>query len=226
MFLALSALSMASDLEGGNSLLDTVFPGPDKMLDRTLKAADRMLGKTATSYRTEPAATKARGRNISDGYWAVKEPRRGDHIRVVRSGGPFNYEHHGIYVSDSEVIHFTGPDNGMGIMAAGTSKKVTATSLAEFLKGDQLEVKEYSDKERRTLNDPETVVEIARAHIGDRRYNILFNNCEHFANYCTTNVRRSEQVKRCIRKLSGPGLAISLFSKLLSPMRQWRNGFL
>ena len=35
--------------------------------------------------------------------WIEKRPAMGDHIRVNRG----LYCHHGIYVSDNEVIHFT-----------------------------------------------------------------------------------------------------------------------
>jgi len=34
--------------------------------------------------------------------WAYKTPVRGDHIRVNRG----MYNHHGIYITDDEVIHF------------------------------------------------------------------------------------------------------------------------
>ena len=42
------------------------------------------------------------------GEWEFIKPKRGDHIRVQRSG---IYSHHGIYISDEEVIHFTGTDD-------------------------------------------------------------------------------------------------------------------
>ena len=41
--------------------------------------------------------------------WVQKQPQKGDHIRVMRIGGL--YAHHGVYVSDDEVIHFTGQDD-------------------------------------------------------------------------------------------------------------------
>ena len=41
--------------------------------------------------------------------WECRRPVKGDHIRVKRCGGL--YAHHGIYVSDEEVIHFTGTDD-------------------------------------------------------------------------------------------------------------------
>lgn len=41
--------------------------------------------------------------------WVKAEPAKGDHIRVRRIGGL--YYHHGIYVSDDEVISFAGDDD-------------------------------------------------------------------------------------------------------------------
>ena len=44
--------------------------------------------------------------------WTAKKPQKGDHIRVMRKFGVLPYMHHGIYVSDREVIHFTGKKDG------------------------------------------------------------------------------------------------------------------
>ena len=42
---------------------------------------------------------------FTEEIWVQKNPVMGDHIRVKRMHGI--YTHHGIYVSDNEVIHFT-----------------------------------------------------------------------------------------------------------------------
>ena len=141
--------------------------------------------------------------------WSVRNPQKGEHIRVLRRLGLFTYMHHGIYVSDNEVIHFTGKKDGK---ISGKDNMVISTSLAEFLDGRTLEVKEYSGEERQFLNDPETIVNIARAHLGDRHYNLVFNNCEHFANLCTMNDKKSEQVNECVMLACNFMLAQVLFS--------------
>lgn len=41
--------------------------------------------------------------------WVRRRPEMGDHIRVMRAGGL--YAHHGVYVSDDEIIHFTGTED-------------------------------------------------------------------------------------------------------------------
>ena len=110
--------------------------------------------------------------------WVQKPPQKGDHIRVQRMNGL--YAHHGIYVSDEEVIHFTGKDDDS--ILDWSKPEVIQTDLAYFLKGGTLEVKEYTDEEFADLYSPEQIVTYARACLGDKGYNLIFNNCEHFAN--------------------------------------------
>ena len=38
-------------------------------------------------------------------------------------------------------------------------------------------------------------VERAESRLGEHKYNLLFNNCEHFASWCKTGVSESQQVK-------------------------------
>lgn len=124
--------------------------------------------------------------------WGQKMPQKGDHIRVQRMNGL--YAHHGIYVSDEEVIHFTGKDDDSILDWA--KPEVIQTDLAYFLKGGILEVKEYTDEEFADLYSPEQIVTYARACLGDKGYNLIFNNCEHFANVCTLGRFRSHQVEK------------------------------
>src|SRR6218665_967840 len=43
--------------------------------------------------------------------------------------------------------------------------------------------------------DPKVVVERARSKLGEHSYNLLTNNCEHFARWCVTGQHRSVQVQ-------------------------------
>lgn len=126
--------------------------------------------------------------------WVKKKPVKADHIRVMRIGGL--YAHHGVYVSDDEVIHFTGKDNDS--VLDWSKCKVIKTDLATFLKGGTVEVKEYTDEEFQDLYSPEQIITYARSCIGDKGYNLAFNNCEHFANVCTLGRFRSQQVERVL----------------------------
>lgn len=126
--------------------------------------------------------------------WIQRKPKMGDHIRVLRIGGL--YAHHGVYVSDNEVIHFTGKD-GDSILD-WSKPEVISSDLEYFLKDGVLEIKEYSDEEFQDLYSPEQIVTYARACLGDKGYNLAFNNCEHFANVCTLGRFRSNQVERVL----------------------------
>ena len=46
------------------------------------------------------------------------------------------------------------------------------------------------------------------SRIGEQRYNLLFNNCEHFANWCKTGRHRSSQVEDWMQTSSLGALAL------------------
>lgn len=147
--------------------------------------------------------------------WVQKTPQKGDHIRVRRMNGL--YAHHGIYVSDEEVIHFTGKDDDS--ILDWSKPEVIQTDLAYFLKGGILEVKEYTDEEFADLYSPEQIVTYARACLGDKGYNLIFNNCEHFANVCTLGRFRSHQVEKVFTKRKEND-----FMGIWSTIKSWFGG--
>lgn len=123
--------------------------------------------------------------------WVSQKPKRGDHIRVSRLNGL--YYHHGIYVTDDEVIHFTGDDDDS--VLDWSKAHVIRTDLARFLDGGTVEIKVYNEDELSDLYPVEGIVNYARACLGDAGYHLIFNNCEHFANVCTLGRYRSRQVE-------------------------------
>lgn len=127
--------------------------------------------------------------------WAEKEPLKGDHIRVNRG----IYNHHGIYVSHDEVIHFTGQDNDN--ILDWSKNEVITTNLDVFLKDGILEIKEYTEEELKDLYPVEHIVQYARCCIGDNGYNLIFNNCEHFSNVCTLGRFRSVQIDKIFNSI-------------------------
>ncbi|MCH5196778.1 MAG: lecithin retinol acyltransferase family protein [Oscillospiraceae bacterium] len=124
--------------------------------------------------------------------WVKKSPQKGNHIRVIH--GPI--AHHGIYISDAEVIHFIDKDNY--IILDWEKAEVISSDLDFFLQGGTLEVKEYTPSELDDLYPTEDIVKYARACVGDKGYNLVFNNCEHFANECTLGRFISQQIERVL----------------------------
>jgi hypothetical protein len=106
---------------------------------------------------------------------------RGDQIYVMQPLLNLQaiYEHHGIDCGDGTVIHYRK-----------NSDIIERTSLAEFTKGQLLYVKHYP-----TSFTPDVVMHRAQSRLGEDEYNLLFNNCEHFATWCKTGVSHSFQVQ-------------------------------
>ena len=119
--------------------------------------------------------------------WEFCEPRLGDMIRV-RLGDLYHY---GIFVSEDEVIQF-GLAPGVRVIP-DTEVEVCTSDIDAFLAGGFLEVGVPDKQESKKRISPKRTVDVARSHLGERGYNILFNNCEHFAYLCAYGVKYSAQ---------------------------------
>ena len=111
------------------------------------------------------------------------------HLRVPRQHGLF--EHHGIDLGDGTVAHYL------------EGREILRSPLEEFCAGQKATVIMHAraSKPRETLSR-------ALSRIGERNYNLLFNNCEHFANWCKTGSHRSHQVEDLLHKSSLGAIAI------------------
>jgi hypothetical protein len=116
-------------------------------------------------------------------YTAVK---KGDILYADRG----LYKHYGVYNTSQSVIHFS-PDKGAEISAENAY--IRETTLAEFLKGDELHI----DRTISAVFPPEEIVRRVRRFVNELRgkYDLLSLNCEHFARWCATGKLESEQVK-------------------------------
>jgi Lecithin retinol acyltransferase len=107
-----------------------------------------------------------------------------DHIYVNRTG----YVHHCIDCGDETVIHYDG-------------EKISKIPVADFGGREQFFVKLYGNCDR-----DDVVIQRAKSRLGEIKYNLLFNNCEHFATWCKTSLSESEQVKNA--SVSAGGVSI------------------
>jgi hypothetical protein len=134
----------------------------------------------------------------------------GDHIYVKRKGR--FYTHHGIYMGDGKVIHFAGS------IREKIDPVVHETDLSRFLKDGILRRRDYKQR----LPASETI-NIAREQLSDGSYSMIWNNCEHFATYCATGKKKSQQVKRVLSGLGTVAAGVALFvltRVVLSPGRK------
>lgn len=130
--------------------------------------------------------------------WEKKRPSYGDQIRVNRG----LYFHHGIYVSDDEVIQYASPK---GSEVSPDTALIIKTNLSTFLKDGEVEVRVYSDSEKKEVRSKDEIVKFARSMLGTGlgEYDIINNNCEHFSNYCAFGIKKSNQVEDIFKMLFG-----------------------
>ncbi|HEV8110763.1 MAG TPA: caspase family protein [Burkholderiales bacterium] len=98
------------------------------------------------------------------------------------------YEHHGIYVGDGHVVHYAGYCHGLH------TGPVEEVSLEEFCAGRGFATRVHVGG-RYT---PMEIVERARSRIGEQRYDLLANNCEHFCEWAIMGRSFSIQVERIL----------------------------
>ncbi len=110
--------------------------------------------------------------------WDLTEPTYGDIVRT-KVGSIYHY---GIYVSDDEIIQF-GLSPAVRGNLSNKDVEVCLSDVDGFLLDGFLEVgvPERKDKKRRS---PKSTVATARSRLGEKGYNIIYNNCEHFAHEC------------------------------------------
>lgn len=121
---------------------------------------------------------------------------RGDHIWVIR---PLKYTHHGIDCGDGTVIHFTGEPGSK------SDAMVARTPMAEFALDGIVHLREYSAQK----DAPDVVVARAESKLGSREYNLVTNNCEHFATWCCTGRTASHQVRFATSLTSSGAVAVT-----------------
>ncbi|WP_434141507.1 lecithin retinol acyltransferase family protein (plasmid) [Pseudomonas luteola] len=106
----------------------------------------------------------------------------GDHLISRRTG----YTHHGIHIGNNQVIHYSG------FAKAYQKGPISITSIEEFRDGQNLIIKKHP---KRKYNSIETITR-ALGRLGEGKYNLIFNNCEHFVNWCIHGSHRSHQVEQ------------------------------
>ncbi|SDG15806.1 lecithin retinol acyltransferase family protein [Paraburkholderia phenazinium] len=127
----------------------------------------------------------------------------GAHLVTSRGG----YEHHGIYAGAGKVVHYAG-------FAAGHCRgPVVEVALACFAAGSAIAIRlhpcaQYTGAE---------AVRRARSRLGENRYSLLTNNCEHFCAWCLSGESRSQQVETCLaHPRAGLHVLASLFKALVA----------
>ena len=143
----------------------------------------------------------------------LSELHPSDHIRVNRG----IYHHHMLVVevvsgNQLKVIHYTGAEELEEALDGAASSASSSAVSSSFSLGSagQMdgEVKEEllpikpNDIQLLKYRDPSTsmycavdAIDRARTRLGERRYSVVQNNCEHFVNWAKTGSAKSHQTR-------------------------------
>ncbi len=100
-----------------------------------------------------------------------------------RRSGKIHGVPHGIYIGNGRVIHYASRICYPGGL-------IEEVSMVQFGRGRAVRVGRQPDGASRGQN----VVLRARSRLGERRYDVVRNNCEHFCNWCQFGEHRSSQI--------------------------------
>ena len=122
------------------------------------------------------------------------------------------YKHYWIYADNGVVVHYSDKNGNFG-----TDIKIQEASLDDFASGFEVKVCQLDEK-KYTLYSGEETLKRAYSRLGEKNYNLIFNNCEHFAVWCKTGISDSDQVNKVIRTavvLSIGALAYTVIKKII-----------
>lgn len=121
--------------------------------------------------------------------WELKEIEPGDMVRVPMG----QMYHYGICTGEDRIIEFGRP-----VLTAPVPReeiRVGAVTIAEFLDGSFAEAAVLDRKEMKRRKSAEEIIRHAESSLGKGGYDILYNNCEHFAHECLFGTHKSSQVE-------------------------------
>jgi hypothetical protein len=113
-----------------------------------------------------------------------EEPAIGAHLVTPWRG----FAHHGIYLGGGRVIHYNVRVYRLN------RRPVEDTDMLDFAEGRPVFVVSHADD----VHDAEEVLRRARSRLGENRYHLLDNNCEHLVEWCLHGVARSFQVESAL----------------------------
>lgn len=161
------------------------------------------------ALRPKPYEHSVRGLGRSDSLLvADEEPPLGSHLVTPRRG----FSHHGIYVGRGKVVHHKSAVGGLW------RAPLEEVSLARFALGRAIWIRVHASP-RFTGAE---VASRALSRVGEDRYRLLTNNCEHFCEWCVQDEQRSFQVEYLLslprRLIHGGRTAASRLQKLPAPL--------
>jgi hypothetical protein len=140
-----------------------------------------------------------------------EEPSVGAHLITPWLG----FTHHGLYVGDGRVVHYGA------LLYDIIRRPVEEVALDAFAAGRPLFVVEHANVRFAAAE----IVRRARSRLGENRYRLFSNNCEHFVEWCLHDLPRSFQAETALAypRLVAAGIEralLRLAGGLLPPIRR------
>ncbi len=112
-------------------------------------------------------------------------PPLGAHLVTPRWG----FAHHGIYTGSGQVVHYGA------LLYDIVRRPVEEVPLEAFAQGRPVFLIQHDE----CCWHPEEVILRARSRLGENRYSLWTNNCEHFCEWCLHGEPRSFQVEDALQ---------------------------
>jgi len=113
-----------------------------------------------------------------------EEPPVGAHLVTPWRG----FAHHGVYLGEGRVIHYNARVYRLN------RRPVEETGMAGFAEGRPVFIVDHAE----SAFEPAEVIRRARSRLGEDRYHLIENNCEHLVEWCLHGVARSFQVESAL----------------------------
>jgi hypothetical protein len=154
------------------------------------------LPRSASETASESASESANEASKKKERFAI-----GAHLSTPRTF----YSHHGIYVGNNQVVHYSGFSEFL------KKGPISMTTLEDFAGGQSVVEVTYSDALHKGASAAKRAINRFndQSLSKDDKHNLLFNNCEHFATWCITGKAKSKQVATAA-KITAGGASVSV----------------
>jgi hypothetical protein len=170
------------------------------------EGADRATLSAEHGSQRGPGGSKRRRASPCAQAGETPEPPVGAHLITPRRG----YTHHGIYAGQGSVLHYAGLARDL------RPGPVEEVSLEHFANGRPVHIECRSTP----AFDAQDIVSRARSRLGESRYRLLTNNCEHFSEWSRFGASRSHQVERWLGP--APAMTRALVATIGSRLARFR----
>jgi Lecithin retinol acyltransferase len=196
-YLAFFLIEIYSELQGVTLVGKHLFKSAQTLTAQAGK--ERFTISVCSGRLTAQELTRAStmsSMNLEPPEWS-----QGTHLVTPR----FGYRHHGIYIGNGRVLHYAGLCEWWRI------GPVEEVSLDSFCSEHPILVKEHPKAKYRG----EAAVARARSRLGESRYSLFNNNCEHLCTWSIDGIGYSEQAAALLVK---PVIILERLAELLQKL--------